>query len=200
MNDNNKSADNGSNSDNDLSALWQAQPVSNVDVDEVKKTFESQARKQRLYFLLDCLSLVPAVWIFIHYWDEIPVTARALYFGLMVFVIPLLGYQLWLRRVAAFGSNAQTNNHVQQLKKQFKNNARIAFINKHSAWIAVLIVIAFNTTFTLAKAAEEREYGVVLMVTAMTAGIMAVWYVWAHRRQKQFEKKLTALNDMSDGG
>jgi hypothetical protein len=28
---------------------------------------------------------------------------------------------------------------------------------------------------------------------------MAVWYVWAHRRQKQFEKKLTALNDMSDG-
>ena len=197
MNDNNKSTDNSR--DNDLSALWQAQPVSNVDVDEVKKTFESQTRKQRLYFLIDCLSLVPGVWIFIHYWDELPVTARVLYFGLMLFVIPLLGYQLWLRRVAAFGSNAQTNNHLQQLKKQFKNNARIAFINKHSAWLAVLIVIAFNTIFTLAKAAEEREYGVVLLVTAVTAGIMAVWYVWAHRRQKQFEKKLTALNDMSDG-
>ena len=198
MNDNNKSADNSR--DNELSALWQAQPVSNVDVDEVKKTFESQTRKQRLYFLIDCLSLVPGVWIFIHYWDELPVTARVLYFGLMLFVIPLLGYQLWLRRVAAFGSNAQTNNHLQQLKKQFKNNARIAFINKHSAWVAVLIVIAFNTIFTLAKAAEEREYGIVLIVTAITAGIMAVWYVWAHRRQKQFEKKLTALNDMSDGG
>ena len=197
MNDNNKSTDNSR--DNDLSALWQAQPVSNVDVDEVKKTFKSQTRKQRLYFLIDCLSLVPGVWIFIHYWDELPVTARVLYFGLMLFVIPLLGYQLWLRRVAAFGSNAQTNNHLQQLKKQFKNNARIAFINKHSAWLAVLIVIAFNTIFTLAKAAEEREYGVVLLVTAVTAGIMAVWYVWAHRRQKQFEKKLTALNDMSDG-
>lgn len=35
MNDNNKSTDNSR--DNDLSALWQAQPVSNVDVDEVKK-------------------------------------------------------------------------------------------------------------------------------------------------------------------
>jgi len=198
MNDNNKSADNSS--DNDLSALWQAQPVSNVDVEEVKKTFKSQTRKQRLYFLMDCLSLVPGIWIFILYWDELPVAARALYFGLMFLVIPLLGYQLWLRRVAAFGSNAQTNNHVQQLKKQFKNNARIAFINKHSAWVAVLIVIAFNTIFTLAKAAEEREYGVVLLVTAITAGIMAVWYVWAHRRQKQFEKKLTALHDMSDGG
>ena len=175
MNDNNKSADNSR--DNELSALWQAQPVSNVDVDEVKKTFESQTRKQRLYFLIDCLSLVPGVWIFIHYWDELPVTARVLYFGLMLFVIPLLGYQLWLRRVAAFGSNAQTNNHLQQLKKQFKNNARIAFINKHSAWIAVPIVIAFNTIFTLAKAAEEREYGVMLLVTAVTVGIMAVWYV-----------------------
>jgi len=199
MNDFNKSADDNG-IDNDLSALWQAQPVSNVDLEEVKKTFKSQTRKQRLYFLIDCLSLVPGVWIFIHYWGELPVTARVLYFGLMFFVIPLLGYQLWLRRVAAFGSNAQTNNHVQQLKKQFKNNARIAFINKHSARIAVPIVIAFNTIFTLAKAAEEREYGLVLMVTAITAGIMAVWYVWAHRRQKQFEKKLTALNNMSDGG
>ena len=198
MNDNNKSADNSR--DNDLSARWQAQPVSNVDVEEVKKTFKSQIRKQRLYFLMDCLSLVPGIWIFIHYWEELPVAARVLYFGLMSLVIPLLGYQLWLRRVAAFGSNAQTSNHVQQLKKQFKNNARIAFINKHSAWVAVFIVIAFNTIFTLAKAAEEREYGVVLLVTAITAGIMAVWYVWAHRRQKQFEKKLKALEDMSDGG
>jgi Na+/H+ antiporter NhaB len=168
-------------------------------VDEVKKTFKSQTRKQRLYIMVDCLSLIPMAWMFLYYWSEFPPLVRILNVGLIVFILPLLGYQLWLRRVAAFGSNAQTKNHVQQLKKQFKNNARIAFINKHSAWLAVLIVIAFNTIFTLAKAAEEREYGVVLLVTAVTAGIMAVWYVWAHRRQKQFEKKLTALNDMSDG-
>ncbi|MDP2535203.1 hypothetical protein [Alteromonas stellipolaris] len=198
MNDFNKSADNVS--DNELSALWQAQPVSNVDLEEVKKTFKSQTRKQRFYIMVDCLSLIPMVWMFMYYWSEFPPLVRIMNIGLIVFILPLLGYQLWLRRVAAFGSNAQTNNHVQQLKKQFKNNARIAFINKHSAWVAVLIVIAFNTIFTLAKAAEEREYGLVLMVTAITAGIMAVWYVWAHRRQKQFEKKLTALNDMSDGG
>ncbi|MBQ4829305.1 hypothetical protein J8L84_08445 [Alteromonas sp. MMG017] len=200
MNDNNKSADNGSNSDNDLSALWQAQPVSNVDLDEVKKTFKSQTRKQRLYIMVDCLSVIPMAWMFLYYWSEFPPLVRLLNIGLIIFILPLLGYQLWLRRVAAFGSNAQTNDHVQQLKKQFKNNARIAFINKHSAWIAVLIVITFNTIFTLAKAAEEREYGVVVLVTVITAGIMAVWYVWAHRRQKQFEQKLTALNDMSDGG
>ena len=89
MNDFNKSADDNG-IDNDLSALWQAQPVSNVDLEEVKKTFKSQTRKQRLYFLIDCLSLVPGVWIFIHYWGELPVTARVLYFGLMFFVIPLL--------------------------------------------------------------------------------------------------------------
>ena len=66
MNDNNNSAD------NDLSALWQAQPVSNVDVDEVKKTFKSQTRKQRLYIMVDCLSVIPMAWMFLYYWSEFP--------------------------------------------------------------------------------------------------------------------------------
>ncbi|MBU2978518.1 hypothetical protein [Alteromonas sp. C1M14] len=195
MNKFNKGADD--NSDKSLSALWQAQPVSQIDVDEVRNTFKSQTKKQRLYFLMDCLSIIPAVWMFILYWDEFPISVRGLYFGLMLLVIPLLGYQLWLRRVAAFNSNVQTTDHVQKLKKQFKNNARIAFVNKHSAWLAVLIVVVFNTAFSLAKAAEEREYTLLFLVTGGTTVIMAIWYVWAHCRQKSFEKKLAALNEIS---
>jgi Flp pilus assembly protein TadB len=111
--------------------------------------------------------------------------------------IPLLMYQLWLRRVAAFSKDSQTVDHLLQLSKQIKNNVKIAFITKHSAWSAVVFIAAFLLERYLSAEVAPEKLVKMLYVMGGLSVVMVIWYVWADKRQKRFEKQLKALEDMA---
>ena len=120
-----------------LSALWQAQPVTTIDLEEVKASLSSERTKQRWYMLVDSLAFIPAVYVLVITWEEFTFVAQAMFIFMLITALPLLVYQLWLRRVAAFSKDTQTADHLMQLTKQIKNNVKIAVITKHSTWTAV---------------------------------------------------------------
>ncbi|CAB9495962.1 hypothetical protein [Alteromonas macleodii] len=180
-----------------LSALWQTQPVTTIDVEEVKSSLRSERTKQRWYMVIDSLAFIPAVYLLINNWDKFTFVAHAMFIFMLTTALPLLIYQLWLRRVAAFSKDTQTADHLIKLTKQIKNNVKIAFITKHSTWTAVLFGYAFLLErYFFGDPAPEKITKMTIVMTSLSIG-MLVWYVWAHKRQKRFERQLKTLESMA---
>ncbi|MDY6976344.1 MAG: hypothetical protein SVW51_08985 [Pseudomonadota bacterium] len=180
-----------------LSALWQTQPVTAIDVDEVKSSLRSERTKQRWYMVFDSLMIIPAIYILNKYWGNMTLVAQMMFVFMLVTSVPLLIYQLWLRRVAAFYKDSQTANHLTRLTKQIKNNVKIAFITKHSTWVAVVFGIAFILErYFFGDLTPEKIIKMSIVMVLMTIG-MLVWYMWADKRQKRFERQLKTLESMA---
>lgn len=180
-----------------LSALWQTQPVTTIDVEEVKSSLRSERTKQRWYMVIDSLAFIPAVYLLINNWDKFTFVAHAMFIFMLITALPLLIYQLWLRRVAAFSKDTKTADHLIKLTKQIKNNVKIAFITKHSTWTAVLFGYAFLLErYFFGDPAPEKITKMTIVMTSLSIG-MLVWYVWAHKRQKRFERQLKTLESMA---
>ena len=78
-----------------LSALWQAQPVTSINIEEVKASLSSERTKQRWYMLLDSLMVIPAIYILNKYWGHMSFVAQMMFLFMLVTSLPLLIYQLW---------------------------------------------------------------------------------------------------------
>ncbi|AXT38594.1 hypothetical protein D1814_07870 [Alteromonas sp. BL110] len=180
-----------------LSALWQAQPVTAINLEEVKSSLRSERTKQRWYMVIDSLAFIPAIYFLINSWDKFTFVAHAMFVFMLITALPLLVYQLWLRRVAAFSKDTQTVDHLIQLTKQIKNNVKIAFITKHSTWTAVLFGYAFLLErYFFGDPTPEKTTKMAIVMTSLSIG-MLLWYVWAHKRQKRFERQLKTLEGMA---
>ncbi|MFD3320915.1 hypothetical protein [Alteromonas macleodii] len=179
-----------------LSALWQAQPVTTINLEEVKASLRSERTKQRWYMLVDSLAFIPAVYVLVITWEEFTFVAQAMFIFMLITALPLLVYQLWLRRVAAFSKDTQTADHLMQLTKQIKNNVKIAVITKHSTWTAVLFGCGFLLErYFYGELTPEKIVKMVIVMTSISI-VMLVWYVWASKRQKCFERQLETLEKM----
>ncbi len=180
-----------------LSALWQAQPVTTIDLEEVKASLSSERTKQRWYMLVDSLAFIPAVYVLVITWEEFTFVAQAMFLFMLITALPLLVYQLWLRRVAAFSKDTQTADHLMQLTKQIKNNVKIAVITKHSTWTAVLFGCGFLLErYFYGELTPEKIVKMAIVMTSISI-VMLVWYVWASKRQKRFERQLETLQKMA---
>ncbi|WP_370245014.1 hypothetical protein [Alteromonas abrolhosensis] len=180
-----------------LSALWQAQPVTTIDLEEVKASLSSERTKQRWYMLVDSLAFIPAVYVLVITWEEFTFVAQAMFIFMLITALPLLVYQLWLRRVAAFSKDTQTADHLMQLTKQIKNNVKIAVITKHSTWTAVLFGCVFLLErYFYGELTPEKIVKMAIVMTSISI-VMLVWYVWASKRQKRFERQLETLQKMA---
>lgn len=180
-----------------LSALWQAQPVTTIDLEEVKASLSSERTKQRWYMLVDSLAFIPAVYVLVITWEEFTFVAQAMFIFMLITALPLLVYQLWLRRVAAFSKDTQTADHLMQLTKQIKNNVKIAVITKHSTWTAVLFGCGFLLErYFYGELTPEKIVKMAIVMTSISI-VMLVWYVWASKRQKRFERQLETLQKMA---
>ncbi len=113
-----------------------------------------------------------------------------------VIALPLLIYQLWLRRVAAFSRNVSTLDHLDVLTKQIKNNVRIAIITKHSTWISMVLVMLTMALQYVVDDVSTSKLSFMFGVLAATAFIMGVWYVWAAKREQRFRRQLDGLKIM----
>lgn len=180
-----------------LSALWQAQPVTTIDLEEVKASLSSERTKQRWYMLVDSLAFIPAVYVLVITWEEFTFVAQTMFLFMLITALPLLVYQLWLRRVAAFSKDTQTADHLMQLTKQIKNNVKIAVITKHSTWTAVLFGCGFLwERYFYGELTPEKIVKMAIVMTSISI-VMLVWYVWASKRQKRFERQLETLEKMA---
>jgi Flp pilus assembly protein TadB len=180
-----------------LSALWQAQPVTTIDLEEVKASLSSERTKQRWYMLVDSLAFIPAVYVLVITWEEFTFVAQAMFIFMLITALPLLVYQLWLRRVAAFSKDTQTADHLMQLTKQIKNNVKIAVITKHSTWTAVLFGCGFLLErYFYGELTPEKIVKMTIVMTSISI-VMLGWYVWASKRQKRFERQLETLEKMA---
>ncbi len=180
-----------------LSALWQAQPVTTINLEEVKASLSSERTKQRWYMLVDSLAFIPAVYVLVITWEEFTFVAQAMFLFMLITALPLLVYQLWLRRVAAFSKDTQTADHLMQLTKQIKNNVKIAVITKHSTWTAVLFGCGFLLErYFFGELTPEKIVKMAIVMTSISI-VMLVWYVWASKRQKRFECQLETLEKMA---
>ena len=179
-----------------LSALWQAQPVTTINLEEVKASLSSERTKQRWYMLVDSLAFIPAVYVLVITWEEFTFVAQAMFIFMLITALPLLVYQLWLRRVAAFSKDTQTADHLMQLTRQIKNNVKIAVITKHSTWTAVLFGCGFLLErYFYGELTPEKIVKMAIVMTSISI-VMLVWYVWASKRQKRFERQLETLEKM----
>ncbi|MEC7511031.1 MAG: hypothetical protein VYC99_09565, partial [Pseudomonadota bacterium] len=73
-----------------LSALWQAQPVTTINLEEVKASLSSERTKQRWYMLVDSLAFIPAVYVLVITWEEFTFVAQAMFIFMLITALPLL--------------------------------------------------------------------------------------------------------------
>ncbi|MEW9797805.1 hypothetical protein [Alteromonas sp. CYL-A6] len=184
--------------ENDLGALWQSQPVATLDLNEIKRAYRRQTRQQRLYLAIDLLSALPAIILVWLGWDEFSPLAAGLLVGLGVVLLPCLGYLVWLRRIAAFSRSEHTRDHLNQLVRQMKNNVRIAWLTRHSAWVTpVFIAVFYVLLYANGEIAAQKVSSVMTSFVVICLS-MAGFYVWAGRREKRFSRRYEELKRLAE--
>ncbi len=185
------------NEEHDLASLWQAQPVSTIDIEKIKKDYRRQQVRQRCYMLLDIVSVLPVAVLLWYSWSTLPQTTAIMVIILGLVMLPMLGYLLWLRRVTAFGGLSNTTDYLALLTRQMHNNARIAWLTKHSAWLMSLFIIIFYGVTYGQGALPPQKYVQVLIALAVMVVVMAIVYRWAHRREQRFRQRYASLRALA---
>ena len=183
----------GEQTQDDLNALWQAQPVSTLDVNYIVKRARTQRTKQRFYMCLDVLSMFP-IFVYVYMDIDLPITLHIFVLlsgGLGVLTIL---YFAKLRWHGMFQNSLDTGQYTHMLYRQLHNNAQIAYFNKHCGWVMVVAMLAaffLNGVFTQAPA--ESIIKDMLKALAFGMAMMVPWVIWAHRREKRFRKEAEQL-------
>jgi len=181
------------NTDLGLEQLWQEQKTLRVDVSDITARAKKQQLKQRIYMALDVLGLLP---IFVLLSADIRLTPFLKWFvaiNLLVLTL-MIAHLIKLRWVAAFSHAETTERFIETLLRQLKNNAKIAWLNKHSAWIALLIAtlgLAINKYFYPKQ--NHTDWLELVTIFIATIAFVLVWTIWAHKRQKRFENEAKEL-------
>ncbi len=179
--------------DDDLARLWQTQKVSTIDTEQIEKDCRRQTLKQRLYLFLDFACLVPMVIFFTLQWEQLSRAAAIMIVVLLVVTLPIFIYLARLRWLAAAGFQTATANYLDMLIKQMQNNARIAWLTKHSSWTTALFLIGFYAVlFALGEVPQARQSKALLAIS-ITSVAMAGFYFWARKREIRFHQKAEEL-------
>jgi hypothetical protein len=180
----------------ELEHLWKAQHVASVNSDRVIELAKSQRLKQRLYILLDLLSLLPLLWLFTIV-DELSVFLKWFVAINCVAVLAMVFYFTRLRWLTAFNQRDTTENYTQRLIKQFNNNAKIAKVNKHSAWMSLLVaVLGISISYYLNPDDVVINLPKFSLMLLAAGAFLAGWTIWAHKRQRRFEDEAKELQKL----
>ncbi|MFT6270583.1 MAG: Flp pilus assembly protein TadB [Alphaproteobacteria bacterium] len=175
-----------------LDDLWQQQTEMSVDTVKIAKMAKSQRRKQRLYISLDIASLLPIPFIFI-YLDNITAFLKAFLLINAIAGVVMVAYFIKLRWAAAFSNHNHTGRYQQNLLQQLKNNAQIAYINKHVAWmvllLSIIVVAVHGWSIDEEILKTIKKMG---LSFAIIGAFLIPWWFWASKRQIRFEQE--ALN------
>lgn len=179
----------------DLTNLWKQQSSLNINIDKIRQQVIDQSRKQRLYIVIDILSLSPILLLFFIDLKLSPILKGFLVINFFAAFLAT-AYFIKLRCLSAFGNDSTIQEYKTSLLQQLKNNAKIAYLNKHMCWIvmlaisALLLISAWNESWSIEQTLKK---------TGISLGLVSVilipWYFWANKRQKRFEKEVLELEN-----
>ena len=171
-----------------LGALWQQQAPIDVDLRKVERMAKSQQIKQRFYVFLDLLTMLPA-WGILFLDLQFSQTIRVFLSLNAVLITVMVLFFIKLRWVSLFHSADSTSDYHTRLLKQL--------YNKHSAWLATIIIAL---VFTIDVFAEGDGQALLIkqlyLVAVMGFLFMLPWYIWAHKRQRRFEREAQNIETM----
>lgn len=181
--------------DQDLTALWQQQPVSDIDLADVTKRLKRQQRLQRWYIGADVSGFFIGLGALIVNWGKLPfymsIVLCTVMFGGGVFTAILM----WLRRHAVLATFEDTSHYRETLKKQYLSNQKIARLTLHSAWSSLVMVVVI---WLIAAGLDDLTWdkfvdkgGVVTFVVLCL--IMAGFGYWAYKREQKFKREYDQL-------
>lgn len=179
----------------DLTNLWKQQSNLAIDLESIRQQAISQTRKQRFYILIDVLSLSPILLLFFIDLKLSPILKGFLAVNFCAAFLAA-AYFIKLRCLSAFGNDTTIEEYKISLLQQLKNNAKIAFLNKHMCWI---VMIALSALILISAWHESWAIEQTLKKMAISLGLVSIilipWYFWANGRQKRFEKEVLALKN-----
>ncbi|GGF63838.1 hypothetical protein [Alteromonas lipolytica] len=179
----------------DFSALWQQQPVSEIDLADVTRRLKHQKWLQRWYVVSDLTGFLIGLGALLYSWQEISLFMAVVLSGVMVCGGAFTGYIIWLRRHALLASFSDTNQYRETLKKQYLSNQKIARVTLHSSWSGVVIMVLVWAVAGLMGEVTWQRFvdngGIVtLLVVCM---LMAGFGLWAYKREQKFKAEYEQL-------
>ena len=179
----------------DLTALWQQQPVSEIDLADVTLRLKAQQRLQRWYIASDFTGFLIGLGMLIYSWEKLPLYMALVLCGVMVGGGVFTGFVIWLRRHAVLASFEDTSHYRDTLKKQSLSNQRIARITLHSAWSSELILLlvwgiaAVVGDLTWKSFVDKGGVATFIVISLLMAG----FGYWAYKREQKFKREYEQL-------
>lgn len=182
-----------SNNDNDFSDLWQKQDVSQIDIGELKRQWKLIRIKQFSYMVLDFSGLLIAflaLYFVPKKLEGFEMVAISLVIGITTVWV---AYCVWLRRFSLgfVGAKDSTLDCVELIKTQYKQNIKIARLNKYASYVLPVMFAVFFSVAYLGEFLElEAIYRKLKIIAPLFVIIMPLNWIWARKRQAKFENAL----------
>jgi hypothetical protein len=179
----------------DFSALWQQQPVHEIDLTDITQRLKHQQRIQRWYIVSDFSGFFFGFGALVYSWDKIPEYLALILCGVVVSAGVFTAYLVWLRRHAVLASFEDTSHYRETLKKQYQSNQKIARVTMHSSWTSLLgMVIIWGIAagvgeLTWQKFVDNKGIETFIVVSIVMAGFG--W--WAYKRELKFKREYERL-------
>ncbi|NVK55756.1 MAG: hypothetical protein HWE26_09085 [Alteromonadaceae bacterium] len=177
----------------DFTALWQQQPVNNIDMADLTKRLKRQQGLQRLYIGTDFLGFFVSLGFILYSWEKLPTLLVAMLLGVMLYALAITVYFSWLRRHAALATFEDTAQFRETLKKQLSNNQKIARLTFHSGWTSiVLLLLIFGVLVIFDEMSIDKLISKLPVLTGMIL-LLGGFMPWAHRRERKFKAEYQQL-------
>ncbi|MDC8829229.1 hypothetical protein [Alteromonas gilva] len=177
----------------DLTALWQQQPVSNIDMADLTKRLKRQQRLQRLYVITDFMCLFMSIGFIAYTWNSLPSVLIYMLFGVSGSALAMTVYFVWLRRHAALATFEDTAQFRETLKKQLRNNQTIARVTFHSGWVSIVMLLTIFGVLVYSGEMSMDKLVSKLPVIAGLCVLMAGFMPWAYQRERKFKAEYQQL-------
>ena len=179
-----------------LDDLWQQQDEIAIDINNIAKMAKVARRKQILYMSLDIASLIPLPLLFL-YMEKLTPFLKGFLLVNCIAASVMVAYFIKLRWAAVFSNHNTTEQYQQNLLQQLKNNAQIAFVNKHVSWLVLFITVTVVAIHGwLIDEALMKTIQKVGLSFAVASAILVPWWFWASKRQKRFETQSQQLQNI----
>ncbi|GAC16279.1 hypothetical protein [Aliiglaciecola lipolytica] len=179
-----------SNDNFDLDKIWQQQDVTQVDFHLLKRQWWLMRTKQYVYILMDALAAI-AMPIAIYFFPRKMSTFETIWlWSVFLLVVVWFFYLLWLRRFSlGFKSeSASTTDFIERVKLQYKQNIKIAHVNKVLCFYTPLVFVCFFLFAYFGDSSNQqvllRKAKLMLLFNAICLPL--IWF-WMHKREQKFK-------------
>lgn len=175
---------------NDLAELWQSQKTIELDITELEAKYKWFNAKQRLFFALDWISLLPLVWVYTHMREKLSTFWLLFFVCIGVLAVAQVGYLTWLRRYSLGAQQQSTERYFETMLLKLHNGKKIALF---TAWSSVFIFPICIVVAWYAESGEPLKYPMLIKLTVSWVLTMVACLWFFLLRAKKFSREIAEL-------